>query len=810
MNKLVFAAALTALALPAAAQTFYVATDGDDKNDGSAERPVKSLQQAINLTRSLHRDEPGNEIIVRDGTYQVDRKIRLNKEDYDLTIRAEHPGKVTLTSLVKVTGWKQDETDKRMLVAPLPFNPTPDYAYIFLVDGKKCSISRYPKQGRLGYKGGGDQSMIGYTENTFPQDFDLKSLDKTSVWLEIPQEYSSTRSLIKDIDFDTRTIALQTPAAMSFFRFNQGFMVYNSRMGMLEPGTWMFENSKKQIIYYPREGETAETLQCQVTTVPTYFDVRQTRGLTLDGFAFDGTCESTDPKKNGGYSGDPLFAAIFLFYPQDCIVKNCEFRNCAKTGLYAMKPNGCKLINCWAHDVGETGLAFDGGAQHCDILNCKVENFGQNGEASTGIIFTGYDLRAIGNLVHHGPGNGFTMWAAHVLFASNDIHTVMLAKKDGGGLYGGLQHAILKDNYVHNIWWPGLYPDEGSRHVVFTGNVFEYIGWPIHAHCAQYVTVTNNVFKDTGRYRISFQGSGHCVFSDNKLYADSENAWDGYMGQPDKSENNEVFVKQEDGTYKSVGMKSAGRWKKNVGKFSPRHFVRTKKNCPFNPEGNPDYDAFGRMKAPGMVMLVGEDGYGNDGVPCGHFTAAYDDNYLYLGFTRSWNKLMGFVAWKNFSNHGWRHCDANRVDFEGGRHVIVYPDGTWDAKGFTLTKRDVKALGDGASLIRIPLAQFNFKDAKKLSARLVLDGEAADYSAADDDVDLLLADQGPKEMSEEEKNMPKALDVSNIEIKFNASIWIEDQRELKSAWPVGDNADDWATGTLVFEKSAAAKKKGVL
>jgi hypothetical protein len=116
---------------------------------------------------------------------------------------------------------------------------------------------------------------------------------------------------------------------------------------------------------------------------------------------------------------------------------------------------------------------------------------------------------------------------------------------------------------------------------------------------------------------------------------------------------------------------------------------------------------------------------------------------------------------QNFTSRGWRHCDANRVEFEGGRQITAYPDGTFetnDKGNFKMTKDDVKFRGGGACIMRIPLDTLNINGAK------------------------------PKE--------PGKLDVIGCEIKFNAMIWVEDLRELKALY--GPDGKNYATGTLKF------------
>ncbi|QDV42832.1 Pectate lyase L precursor [Stieleria neptunia] len=56
---------LVALAVPASASTFYVATDGDDSNRGTLEEPFGTIQRAQEFV------SPGDTVFIRGGTYRM-------------------------------------------------------------------------------------------------------------------------------------------------------------------------------------------------------------------------------------------------------------------------------------------------------------------------------------------------------------------------------------------------------------------------------------------------------------------------------------------------------------------------------------------------------------------------------------------------------------------------------------------------------------------------------------------------------------------------------------------------------------------
>ena len=794
MMKAIGGLAFAALAAAsAAAAEFHVSPDGDDRNDGSAAKPVKTLQRALDLTRKIEREED-KDIVMRDGFYPFEKPVIFRADDYDVTVRAEHRRKAVLSGAVKLTGWKKDDLNDRFLVAELPFEPVEDVNYMLTCGGEDRPVAVYPEKRRMRFKGGEDKGLIAYGADTFPDGTDLKALDLASVWVEIPQEWATTITRIKGIDTEVRTIALQKKATYPFSRFNQGFRMYNCRLGMTQPGSWMYETTAKKVIYWPREGETAENIDCRITRAGALLITSRTSGVTFRGLVLEGCMKALDLAKANPYAETPILAAIFMgMNSRNVVVDDCEVHHCANTGIYATKPDHCVVRNCHVHDVGGDGINFFDGGDASDVLNCEVNDYGKGAAASMGIHMQLSNVKCIGNHVHHGSGNGVVMWSSNSVFASNELHHVMQRQRDGGGLYGGFKDSVLRDNYVHDIGWPGLYVDEGSQRVLYTGNRFENCGWPIHVHSSQYVTVSNNVFRNDGGFRFSFQGSGHGVFCDNKIYTVEPVKYDSYLASCDFWGRNELYIRQPDGSYKLKETVSLERQKAKTGTFTTAYLDMTR--CKVFEKRDSFIDSFLKdAKAPCTMITVSADGFSNNSVPGAGVLTLYDDNYLYFCFWRSYNVLCGYPGMRNFTSVGWGHSDCQRVDFGPEKRLIAFPNGTCEAKGLVCTPKDIRIMEGGrVCLVRIQLASLGVKGAKKKKIRLDLD------DSADGLDDMLAGDAQPAQSESDTDEIAPPTDVSGLEIAFNASVWIEDQRELKSVYPV--DGENFATGRLKFAEA---------
>ena len=122
-----------------------MAPDGNDvTGDGSKEKPVATLQKAVDVTRNILSDEDKT-IVVKDGLYRFDRSVALLGGDAGLEIKAENKGKAVFTGAKSVSGWTVDPKDRRFLVADFPFKAKDGWMYSFVVNGERATFSCFPQ-----------------------------------------------------------------------------------------------------------------------------------------------------------------------------------------------------------------------------------------------------------------------------------------------------------------------------------------------------------------------------------------------------------------------------------------------------------------------------------------------------------------------------------------------------------------------------------------------------------------------------------------------------------------------------------------
>lgn len=676
--------------------TFYVAVDGNDMNDGSREKPVKTPERALELVRSVASDAK-REIVFADGYYSLEKPIRVETEDSDLTIRAENRGKAFLSGAKIVSGWRKDPKDARFLIADLPLAPSTGRIYAFSVADKLADVAVYPapksKQRSIRIPIGEEYdennfTTLPYDIKSFPKNFDPADIDIASVWVTVLQEWAATRCYIATNDYRNHTLYLGNKSNMAIGRYNGGFTLHNSRIGMHSPGTWMFEETSNRLIYWPRVGEDPTKERCTISGLMSIFDLRETRNVTIDGFIMDGVYKTTSTKhlKDPSYS-----AAISSRRCSHLTVRHCEIRNLASAALYALKSGHTMVSDCHIHDIGSSGICFArDGEGYSSAINNHIHHNGWLDRSSCQILLQGPNMTCIGNYLHDAPRECIVMWSSFSLVASNRISNAMLKSRDGAGLYGAYDYSLVKDNYVKydkESMWPGLYADEGSQHTVFTGNYVEGLWWPTHMHQSFGIVVSNNTFKYNGKMRWSFQGGTRSRFVENKIYTTKPITNDAYLANCVEWARNDVYVKPEG---------------KNEYKLDKRVSLKRVKATKRSSVIMPRIDAKVKIDGKGprneypihwrkiMTFGVGADGYPEiGGEPSYTIKHSYDGEYVNFCAHYKFGMLISYVGMRNFGNV-WGRNDGMRFYFGNGYELTVYWNGETESNNpkFRLGKED--------------------------------------------------------------------------------------------------------------------------
>ena len=118
----------------------YVALNGSDDYSGTAEKPFRTLNKALEATRS---ESGKRSIVIKAGRYD-NVSIDLDSRDSGLEIRAD--GHAVLCGGERISGWKN--CGDGLYCVDLPSGRSKDIR-LLAANGKMCDRARYPLEGYL-------------------------------------------------------------------------------------------------------------------------------------------------------------------------------------------------------------------------------------------------------------------------------------------------------------------------------------------------------------------------------------------------------------------------------------------------------------------------------------------------------------------------------------------------------------------------------------------------------------------------------------------------------------------------------------
>jgi len=317
---------------------------------------------------------------------------------------------------------------------------------------------------------------------------------------------------------------------------------------LTEPGERYLDRASATLFYKPLCGETKDSVQGCLPLVSQFIKIvgdaekdRPVQFLRFRGLRFrhadaQRITNSTLPRHMMTGS-KPLAAAAqsAVVYPgaielqaaQHCAIENCDL---SAVGWYALElGDGCvanRFVGNRLHDIGAGGIKIAGasadGPRHLRtgmniISDNLIESIGRVFHAGAGVIVQ----ESFGNSIIHnhirdayytGISVGWTWGYGENVCRDNRIEHNLIHQlgqgwlSDMGGIYTlGVQpgttisHNLIHDIHAHGYGGWGIYPDEGSSHIVIEKNVvFDCKINCFNQHYGRENIVRNNLFSTGG------------------------------------------------------------------------------------------------------------------------------------------------------------------------------------------------------------------------------------------------------------------------------------------------------------------------
>ena len=550
--------------------TIYVSPAGDDAWSGSlasvnrnkTDGPLATLPPALEKSRAAHRETPGAEIrvVLRGGTYTLDRPLILTADDSGLTLAAYARETPVLTSEARLTGWRRSPANPNLWETRAAGSWR---FHELFVNGLRKGRARAPSVGFFRSVGGpikGHPDQLRFA----PGDVKESWARDGGVELVLLQAWAQSRNVICAVDAVSNIVVLAGDAFPNNSESGVRYYIENAPE-TLRPGQWRQDEQTGLVTYWPDAGENVSSAQI---TAPRLYDLAHWEGeeeRPVHNIVFDGlVLAGTDWRLNGGHDMDKqaaveVEAALQARFAKQCAVERCRF---TRLGGYAVDfGHGCqdnKIVGCDMSDLGGGGVRLgdtDANAARAvrnianDVTDNHIHHIGLVHAPAVGVLtlLSGNNLIAHNEIDHTfytAVSVGWSWGYADTPCSGNivegnlmhDIGQGMLS--DMGGVYtlGVQPGTIVRNNVIHDVrvfnygGW-GLYTDEGSSGIVLEGNlVYRCQSSGFHQHYGESNLLYNNIFalnRDHQLMRTRAEPHLSFTLTNNIVYFDSGDLFGG-------------------------------------------------------------------------------------------------------------------------------------------------------------------------------------------------------------------------------------------------------------------------------------------
>jgi hypothetical protein len=446
------------------AQTVYfVAPQGNDKNNGTEKTPLKSIKAAQYKARS----QKGEVIVyLHGGVYRLDETLVFTpldgNKDKHLTV-CSFPGEQAVVSggVSLKLHWQSYKSG--IMQAKVSPKISID---MLTVNGKIRSMARYPNY---------DSTAVRFNGTSA----DATSKERVKTWKNPAGGFLHAMHVSDWGDFHYRITGKDEKGILKleggwqnnrpYGLSNENRMVENIFEELDAPGEWYYDGNEAVLYYLPIQNEDVRISAIEVSQLKHLVEFRGTeqepvKNITIKNIEFTQTARTFMERY------EPLLRSDWTIYRGGAIVFEGTER--------------CKLEGCFLHNLGGNAVFFSNYNRNSCISGSHITQIG-----ASAICFVG-DTNAVRSpsfnyhnftpleQMDHEPGPKTNNYPANCLVYDNLIHTIGLFEKQIAGVELSMCKSItVSHNSIYDVPRAGINVSEGTwgGHFIEYNDVFETV-----------------------------------------------------------------------------------------------------------------------------------------------------------------------------------------------------------------------------------------------------------------------------------------------------------------------------------------------